>query len=321
MSKSKNKSLAVVPTDTRLAVISAFTPQERKVFDDLSELDRQHAANTLLYWREFGLRAKGAFEAIKAGKTGYGSNFIDRLAASLGKTRAVVDAAIRVAQLYPVKTEFLKLIHRGDETFEISWTHMQHLSAVTSDSKRNKLIDMVYENQWTAAELAAYMSGTEFRKTPNNPRGKLPAPPRSVADCLANVRETAKKYTNLVENAWLSKTFNLVKEFERTPPAYSTEELAEDVEDTLDALAKQRQLLTKLEEAVASVRDKLHTRLSLQRPGDVIDGVATPAPGTCLKGGEHDPVKDDADGVTYCSKCHEALDGPNAAPAKPKKKK
>jgi hypothetical protein len=276
--------------------VATFTAAELRVFKEFMTVHTAHITSDLLKWYDKGQILSGIYQASVGGEGHYGRQFIDRLAVAAGyDSRFVLDAAIRIVQIWPDQDAFAReIVRRHKGAYRLTWTHLQSISSVLDDRKREKLIEYTFNNQLTTRELRDRVVSKQLTRSPK----VKPTHYGTLKECLREIIDKTKTLIEAAESRWIADDYSMTKEFQKTAPDEAAdyndliEQSSGGVNAAVEALARTGVVLERVRELIAA-------RMAKQTAGTIEGHVAEPD--ECEKGGKHEFVVD-VNGK-HCAKC------------------
>jgi hypothetical protein len=245
--------------------IQSFNPKEREIYDELKdELANRNDADIWWNWN-FGQRVTKVYRTAKKDHKVYNAHFLERLAVALcgAKSDGFLRRAMNVVECWGSKTAFGAIVNmRGPEDNALSWTHIQHLAAVSDPKLREELATKALNDMWSSVELfeAIKVATGGAKGTGGRPVKK----PQSVAGCIAHIAGQAAKFVKLYEEAWTGAGFDLLAAIAKLPPAQLNEKLCDEVASTGAVIDELATCVGNLADLLSDAESELRTRLAEQ---------------------------------------------------------
>lgn len=116
--------------------------------------------------------------AVKSDEGRYGKGSVERMAAELGRTAALLYSYAKVAETWPEEKRFLRLAgEHSNKKLPLSFTHFVELAKIADEEKREELRRAALKECWSVAKLRQAMAEPADPEPKSGVHSSVPSAP------------------------------------------------------------------------------------------------------------------------------------------------
>ena len=230
---------ALIEQERRTALLKEMTPALQKLVVSFDKRLMAEAKGSIILWYDMGLEIAGALKDTKH----YGTNAVEQMAEYESVTPAFLYNMRNVTIAF-TRAQITALIERKTATGKhLCFNHISRLANVNKVADRNKLIEDVYTQDMSIAQLESEISAKYAKKMVGHSTGRPPEKPKSL---MAGVQDIYKRTHELNgrKKIWNDAVFDVIDELEpdRVTPVLLNKLVQAEVEtaNLVDHLSKAR---------------------------------------------------------------------------------
>jgi hypothetical protein len=228
--------------------VARLTPPQSEVYKRARLRDESIALSDLSENWELGKIIREVADDVST----YGSNFVVTLARLLNHDASYLYKRLKFFSVYSFEDlKRLQAMRTAVTGSPLTWTHVQAVLVLNSDSERWGLLEAACANNWTPAELVQQVRQSESA-TSDRRRGSSGRPasiPPTVDGKLAQMRDTLPIVRKRARG-WADNSDGLLAAIKATAPERVRPAWLREIQDSLSQLSQ-------LEEQTAACRSQL----------------------------------------------------------------
>jgi hypothetical protein len=249
-------------------IMENMTPRLREKFDQIHELIENETHVVLRNRYELGVLFKAIYDdETDNGAKVYGRHAVDNVTRLLGVEQSFVRNCIAFARLYTrgdLESLCSRLLPRGEH---LCWSHVRCLLRVNDEVRRKELLERIFAEGLTCAELAFTIDTPQGGGNGTNRGRPLKVPPNFDA-VVAQQKQVTEEWERRNQRVWSDPRHSIAAKAQELSDDDVTEQRLNEAEELARLLRRQANEANKAAEKAEAVVERFRLILS-KRAGTV----------------------------------------------------